>query len=311
MSAFLQWAGGKAKSIQQLSQYVPTRIRNYYEPFLGGGSMLLHVLSRADAGDIELSGRVIAGDVNEALILCFAAVKENPDGVVEAFERLCGAYEACPTADTCKKHYCVCGCQECMYHSVRTLFNIYKIAPVIPEVETAAMFLFLNATCYRGLYRESKAGAFNTCYWSSRPIFPKSERILEAGRLFQKYDVKFVATNYKLFWKDFLGPEETLHADDLIYLDPPFVKEAKPKKRREDDAQQLFLEADTEWIAGWVRTQARISENVVTTQPNVIWSTYDSHSAELPLMVKHAFTTHRSMMYKGATSIKELIITNM
>jgi DNA adenine methylase len=310
--SFLQWAGGKAKSMQYITPYIPKKIHNYYEPFLGGGSVLLHILSKADAGEISLTGRVVAADINMPIVLCYQAVKEDPEGVVAALERLCAAYDACPTSDTCKKHYCVCGCQECMYYAARALFNIYKNAPIIPEIETAATFLFLNATCYRGLYRESKAGAFNTCYWTSRPLFPKSDRILEAGRLFQKYDVTFECRTYSDFWLTYLDTKQ-LSMHDLVYIDPPFIKTPVPAKRSKHDKEgtvDAFEQSDAKWLYEWVQAQRK--ENGA---PNVLWSTYSGASPTEALndsMIQHtAFTAHRSMMYKGTTKVVEYIVSNI
>lgn len=321
--SFLQWAGGKVKTIGQIAPYIPKRIENYYEPFLGGGSVLIHILQQADMGEISLIGKVVAADINEPLIKCYQAIKDDPEGVIDVFERLCGAYEACPHASTCKKHYCVCCCQECMYHAIRTCFNIYKNAPIVPETEMAGQFLFLNATCYRGLYRESKAGAFNTCYWTSRPIFPKSDRITIAARLFQKYDVQFVTCSYKHFWDTYLY--ENLHSDDLCYIDPPYVKD-KPEKVKEkserkskttnendNDFEDIgtygkFLTVDAVWIKEWILKRCAHND----TDPMILYSTYGVPANEIALWpFVHSFSAHRSMMYKGSSCMNECIITNV
>lgn len=321
--SFLQWAGGKVKTIGQIAPHVPKVIENYYEPFLGGGSVLLHVLQQADQGEISIAGNVIAADINDPLIKCYQAIKEDPNGVIDVFERLCGAYEACPHASTCKKHYCVCCCQECMYHAIRTCFNIYKNAPIVPETEMAGQFLFLNATCYRGLYRESKAGAFNTCYWTSRPLFPKSDRIMNASRLFQKYDVKFITCSYKHFWETYM--QQNFHPKDLCYIDPPYVKEKpenakeKPEQKRKTDSKNengsenietdgKFSTLDANWIKDWILSRCSRNEG----DPMILFSTYGVPSDETsswPFV--HSFSAHRSMMYKGSSNMNECIISNV
>lgn len=301
--SFLQWAGGKVKSLPQISPFIPKEISNYYEPFLGGGSVLLHVLQKADAGDVCVRGKLVAGDINQPLVQCFQAIKDNGDAVVEALERLCGAYEACPPASACKKHYCVCCCQECMYHAIRTCFNIYKSAPIVPEVELAAHFLFLNATCYRGLYRESKAGAFNTCYWSSRPLFPKSDRILEASRLFRKFDVHFVACSFQTFWDVYLSKGLTDH--DFCYVDPPFVKEKGKVVDKKTHKEESFSVTDADWVREWVLKHCNH-----TSKGNVMYNTYGSVAESFTWPHVHLFSAHRSMMYKGSTQMTECVITS-
>lgn len=312
--SFLQWAGGKVKTIPHIAPFVPLQIHNYFEPFLGGGSVLIHVLQRIEDGGVELTGKVVAADINPVLIQCFQAIKDDADSVVEALERLCAAYEACPPASSCKKHYCVCCCQECMYHAVRTCFNIYKSAPIVPEVETAAHFLFLNSTCYRGLYRESKAGAFNTCYWTSRPLFPKSDRILNAGYLFRKYDVQFECCHYRDFWERHLVD---VTPADVCYIDHPYVKQkpqkeetGRVKKRKDGDSTETadkFSKEDATWIVEWVAANLKSSALIVL---------FSAYSNDLPNTFEgwphmKTFSTHRSMTYKGAANMHECIISTV
>lgn len=284
--SFLQWAGGKVKTLHYIIPHIPASMENYYEPFLGGGSVLLHVLQQADAGVYEIRGKVVASDINAPLIHCYQAIKEDVDAVVEAYERLYAAYESCP--DTCRKHYCVCGCKECMYGAVRTLFNIYKETPVIPEAELAACFLFLNVTCYRGIYRVSKAGAFNTCYGSTRPIFPKSERIFEAARLFKRFDVTFEVSDVRDFWGKWQPTGE-----DFVYIDPPLLKESS-----------TFTQNDAVWLQGVVKE----APCRVLLHTHVTEDTLNDTFANWPVCCM--FKTHRSMAFKGSRAMEEVLLGN-
>jgi DNA adenine methylase len=151
----------KDEILDRVIETFPRKIKNYHEPFLGGGSVLMALLK----SDIEVEGKLRASDVNPHLINFFKVVRDDPGGV---------SYELCQLVDDPKHET-----PEAYYYYLRDQFNFCP---------TPALFLFLNRTCYRGLFRESKRG-FNSPYGHyNKPIFPTFEDILAVSRLIQGVD---------------------------------------------------------------------------------------------------------------------------
>lgn len=322
MSNFLAWAGGKSQVLKHISPHIPKYIRNYYEPFLGGGSVLLHLLDQIDKGAITLDGAILCADINKALILTFETVKTCTERVIQQYEDMCEVFHDCVEEELCKKHYSGCVCRECFYHSVRTSYNCFcqkhlqgakkmDVADlgkmhVTTRIQIAAQFLFLNATCYRGLYRESKSGLMNSCFWTKRPIKPKSQQIRDAGQLFRKFDVRFVACGYDTFLKDYIT--QPASRTDFMLLDPPYIPQGPGDNISEVYHRDGFGDNDTEAVIEW------INDHVDTM--NI---TYCNHATEEILAmcmdvwpVIKTYDVRRCLKYSGTADVAcELLISNV
>lgn len=322
---FLAWAGGKKMVIKHIAPHIPKYIRNYYEPFLGGGSILLHVLHQAANGELHIDGTITCADINKSLILCFDTIKKNAERVIQSYEDLCGVFQECVSEDMCKKHYCACMCKECYYLAVRTLFNAYckkhlhdsdtdtKHVPaqfanihMTARIEIAAQFLFLNATCYRGLYRESKAGIMNSCYWTKRPLKLKSQQIRDAAQLFRKFDVQFVACGYDTFFRDYVIQPTSM--SDFIIIDPPYIPACETDTISAVYHKDGFDDNDTECVIEWI--------NDHNDKMSV---TYCNHASEEILAmcmdmwpVIKTYDVRRCLKYSGTADIaSELLVSNV
>lgn len=323
---FLAWAGGKKMVIKHISPHIPKYIRNYYEPFLGGGSILLHVLDQAAKGEIEIDGTITCADINKSLILCFDAIKRAPDRVIQAYEDLCYAFEECISEELCKKHYCACICKECYYLAVRTLFNAFckkhlhnnintqnvfvsnafNNIHLTSRIEIAAQFLFLNATCYRGLYRESKAGIMNSCFWTKRPLTVKSDQIRYAGKLFRQFDVQFVACSYNSFFNTYVTRPSSM--SDFIVIDPPYIPASETDNISSVYNKDGFDDDDTEHVIEWINDNSQ-----------KLSITYCNHASEEILAmcmdlwpVIKTYDVRRCLKYSGTADIaSELLISNV
>lgn len=251
MTSFLSWSAGKTKQLPEISKHMPTRIRNLYDPCVGGGSVLLHALHKAEQGEIELSGKVLAADTNLGLILTYRAVQQNPDYVIAVYEDLCNAHENCLGAKQCSASRRMCLCKSCVYMANRLLYNTLldqaREEPDREEPHTllAALFLYINATCYRGLWRESKSGMCNSCFGATRPILLKSDDIRAAADLLRKYEVEFRCEDVNVLLS---GLEGTMESDDFVFLDPPYVDD----KDAEGEDQQAFGLDEMQALLGWL-----------------------------------------------------------
>lgn len=205
MKPFIKWVGGKTQIIDEVLQRFPREINNYYEPFLGGGSVLIGVLSDKS---ITIKGKVVASDVNPHLIALYKKVQENPKELLKNFNQIVEEYSKCPQEKGDKKPKTIeeaMTSKESYYYWIRDKFNIEHL----PE-----QFVFLNKTCFRGLHREGPNG-FNVPFghYKTLPTLYQ-DNILKVSKLFE--NVKFVCQSFE---KSF----ETINDNDFIYMDPPYV----------------------------------------------------------------------------------------
>ena len=221
---FLKWVGGKYKLLNKTLKSLPEEINNYHEVFLGGGSVLLAILSLQKANKIQINGNIYAYDLNSSLINCFNQVKTNPQLVINHLKKIIaeftlitvntlgqkGAPEDYATNHTrSREHY---------YYWMRKQFNeLSKIG-----VKAASNFIFLNKTGFRGMYRESSDGNFNIPYgYKDKDKIPgilDEDCINNVSKLIQ--NVSFSCSNFSDTFTQ-------LHPNDLAYLDPPYVPEDK------------------------------------------------------------------------------------
>lgn len=190
MKPLLKWVGGKTQILPTVLAEFPREMNSYHEPFLGGGSVLLGLL----CSTIEVRGTIHASDVNPALINVYTAVRDTPNELIAFLQELEGTTEP-----------------EAFYYETRVRFNTVeqKSGP-----QYAALFVYLNKTCFRGVYREGPHG-FNVPYGHYKAAFkvPRDE-ILALSPVLQR--VQFHCQSF----------EDSLRAvapGDFVYLDPPYV----------------------------------------------------------------------------------------
>lgn len=197
---FVKWAGGKGQLLDQLEALFPkdlsTRERlTYVEPFVGGGAMVFYMLEK-----YKNIKRVIINDFNSDLIGTYKIVRDNPHGLISALETLQGEYRQCAT-ESARKEY---------YLSKRSLYN----ERTSDQVETSALFIFLNRTCFNGLYRVNSKGRFNVPFGKAvNPLICDKETLLADSELLQGVEI----VN-----GDFEGVYELLTDRAFIYFDPPY-----------------------------------------------------------------------------------------
>ena len=219
---FIKWVGGKTQIINDIISRFPKHINNYYEPFLGGGSVLLGLLHAILTNAIKLDGNIYASDLNSGLLATYNNIKTRPELVIIETEKLVDVYESClvmklpgkaTTPQTLDEAILS---KENYYYWIRSLFNVMTSTEK-QSPKGSAYFIFLNKTCFRGLYREGPNG-FNVPFgnYANPGIIDKSH-IMQISAAIQ--NVIFT-----------VGPYQTaishVKPGDFVYMDPPYV----PKK---------------------------------------------------------------------------------
>ena len=187
---FLKWAGGKAKLAPLVAERAPERIGRYHEPFLGGGAVFFAL---REAGRIA---RAALADGNADLIGAWRAVRDDVEGVIAALEPLAARYLE---TEPLKRAF--------VYSAVRDQ------RPRLPA-RKAARLLFLNKTCFNGLYRVNRKGRFNVPHGRyGQPAILDAERLRDASHALAGAELRA---------EDFEAACARAEPGDFVYLDPPY-----------------------------------------------------------------------------------------
>lgn len=187
----LKWLGGKTQIIDKIISKFPKTINNYYEPFIGGGSVLINLLQQKD---IIIKGNIYVYDLNKSLIDFYKFVQSNPELFYIKIMKIIKKYRK---ADN----------KELFYYQMRNQYN---------KKNTPELFLFLNKTCFRGMFRESDKG-FNVSYGHyNNPEIINYEHLIKFSKLIQK--VNFINLPFTSSLVD-------IKKNDFVYLDPPYYPE--------------------------------------------------------------------------------------
>jgi len=179
---FVKWAGGKRQVVKTLMENLPDSFGRYFEPFVGGGALLFELLPE----------RAVINDINGELINAYTVIRDYPEELIESL----------------KKHK-----NERDYY--------YKMRAILPDsltpVERASRFIYLNKTCFNGLYRENSKGQFNVPFGRYKnPNIPDRENIMAVSHFLNSADVVI----YNLDYREIVPP--LARAGDFVYLDPPY-----------------------------------------------------------------------------------------
>ena len=158
MKPIIKWVGGKTQIIDKIMEHFPTNINNYYELFLGGGSVLLALLEMQKNNKIIIEGTINAYDVNPIIINMFINIRDNPLEIYKYIKKLIFHFNKITTNNVINiiyrkaKHKNQIDSKEGFYYWLRYKFN--KLKKKETSIRISAMFIFLNKTCFRGVYRE-------------------------------------------------------------------------------------------------------------------------------------------------------------
>lgn len=197
---FVKWAGGKGQLLEQLFALLPKDLSErkhlvYAEPFVGGGAMLFFMLSRFP--NIE---RAVVNDLNQDLVATYRTVRNQPNELIAALEEMQHAFYGKTTEDARKEYFL----------EKRVQYNRHDNG----DVETAALFIFLNRTCFNGLYRVNAKGLYNVPFGKAvHPLICDADTIRADSVLLQKVEI---------LNGDFEGVEKKVGGGAFYYFDPPY-----------------------------------------------------------------------------------------
>src|SRR6266568_379215 len=195
VSPFVKWAGGKGHLLRYLVPLVAPHLSNYYEPFLGGGALFFSIFNRGFPFTAFLS------DTNDDLITTYKVVKEKSVELIQHLESI-------------QRQYLNSTDKAAFYYRTR------RSSPR-DGIELAVRFLFLNKTCYNGLYRVNSAGDFNVPFGRyDQPRIVNEANILGVSRALNE-------TNARIASVDYMGATKTCRKGDFVYFDPPYDPASK------------------------------------------------------------------------------------
>jgi len=200
---FLKWAGGKRQLLPEIEARLPVDIddcSSYIEPFVGGGAVLFRMLEMFEFETVQIS------DLNPELMLCYRVIREDADSVVRHLLSLSDNY---PTDKEGQKE---------IYYGVRDEWNadVGMRGPIEGEAAAAraARTIFLNKTCFNGLFRVNKSGLFNVpCNYTKRPSLPTEAELLEVQEALQGVNIRVAG---------FEECEGLVDEGSFVYFDPPY-----------------------------------------------------------------------------------------
>lgn len=197
---FVKWAGGKGQLIAQLDDLLPANFAErrdlvYVEPFVGGGAMLFHVLAKYP--NVK---RAVINDLNADLVTCFRTVRDEPDELIARLRALQAEYAGCGDETA----------RRALFLDKRERYNSRNAK----GAETAALFIFLNRTCFNGLYRVNSRGVFNVPFGKAvRPRICDEETIRADSALLRKVEIRC---------DDFTCAADDVGSGAFFYFDPPY-----------------------------------------------------------------------------------------
>ena len=196
---FIKWVGGKTQLLDEVKKSLPRdfatrRQVTYVEPFVGGGAVMFWILQAYP--NIE---RAVINDINEELICTYRVIKSDVEALISRLNDLQKEY--IPLNSEARKDY---------FMAKRSLFNTKKTSPI----ETAALFIFLNRTCFNGLYRVNSKGEFNVPHGKYvNPRICDADNLRACSKVLQKVEI---------LCGDFSETGRYAGSNTLFYFDPPY-----------------------------------------------------------------------------------------
>lgn len=198
---FIKWAGGKNSLIPQLTKYYPLELKDgtierYIEPFVGGGAVLIDILQRYKVKE------AYAFDINIDLINCYNVIKNNVEELIKQLEKKEKNFISLDNEERQKYFY-----------DIREEYNSYKLKNEL-NIKRASEFIFLNKTCFNGLYRVNKDGKFNVpCGKYKNPTICDSNNLRNLSGLI---------ANVAFEYGDYRQSEQYVNNNTFVYFDPPY-----------------------------------------------------------------------------------------
>ena len=225
LKPFVKWVGGKTQILSDIDlligQSLNKNINKYAEPFVGGGAVLFHILSNYNFDEIYI------GDTNQFLINTYNTIKDNVDELVKKLQYLQEKYSKSNEEQRAK-----------IYYKTRDSFNSIPLKKDT-KIDKASQFIFLNKTCFNGLFRVNSKGLFNTPKGRYKnPLICDEENLRNISKALR---------GIKIVCGDYVEAMSFIDKNTLVYLDPPYRPITKTSsftaynREQFDDDEQLRL----------------------------------------------------------------------
>lgn len=185
---FLKWAGGKRQLLPTMSKHLPRRQQTYYEPFVGAGAVLFHIQPKV----------AVVSDTNSELINCYEVVRDEVELLIEEL-RLHASKNS-----------------EQYYYQVRDWDRNREEYGRLPRIKRCSRIIYLNKTCYNGLFRVNSQGQFNVPFGKYKNPNILDEAVLRAVSAYLK------STSVRMMNMDFADAVADAVKGDFVYFDPPY-----------------------------------------------------------------------------------------
>lgn len=265
---FLKWAGGKTQLLPELRKYYPPVINRYFEPFLGGGAVFFDLCNSAT----KIRGLCFLSDVNKELIITYEWLAADPIPLVNFL------------------------CYHSSQHSSQHYYTVREQVLTADTFHVAARMIYLNKTCFNGLYRVNKNGTFNAPLGSTKTFKVDSENLLLVAKL-----LRDAVINHCHFLETVFDPQD----GDFVYFDPPY--DSLKKDSFKSYTQDGFTDEDQAELAGAFRAMDKrgcllMLSNADTPFIRALYKDFYVHTVE----------ARRSINSKGGgrAPVGEVIVTN-
>ncbi len=264
----VKWAGGKKQLLKQFQKFFPRKIENYYEPFVGGGAVLFYILQTYNPK------KVLISDTNEELMNCYEVIKNNVEELILSL----------------KEHK--------QAHNTEYYYKIRDLNPKeLNKIERASRTIYLNKTCFNGLYRVNSKGGFNVPIGSYvNPSIYNETELRRLSQLLKNVEIKNMSFEKVL---------EYAKKKDFIYFDPPYM----PLKKESFTTytKDNFLEDEQKQLAQVFKKLHKKGCNVMLSNSDTefIKNLYNEHNIEI-------VRANRMINSNGNDrgKINEIVVTN-
>lgn len=199
---FVKWAGGKGSLLNQINKFYPTELKDgridcYIEPFIGGGAVLINILQNYNVKE------AYAFDINLDLINSYNVIKNNVNELIESLKIIEKEFLSLDKEE--RKEY---------FYNIRKEYNSYKLTKNEISINKAVQFIFLNRSCFNGLYRVNKSGDFNVPMGNYKnPTICDEVNLKALSKLIQ---------NVKFEYGDYKTSQKYIKQNTFVYFDPPY-----------------------------------------------------------------------------------------
>ena len=296
---FIKWVGGKAQLLGQLEKFYPLelktgKINKYFELFVGGGAVFFEINQKFS---LE---KAFINDINQDLILAYKVIRDNPQCLIKILSKL-------------QEEYLIGNRQqrEKLFYQIRQDYNQQRIgfdykSLSQKSINRVALMIFLNKTCFNGLYRTNQKGDFNVPIGKYKnPAICNSDNILKIAKILQ--NITIMSGNYDIY-------NQFIDDKSFVYLDPPYRPISKTSsftayaKYGFNDASQIKLSQYYRYLDEECQAKIMLSNSDPqnTDSQDVffdnLYSQYNIHRVSASRMV------NSKAMNRG--KITELLITN-